>query len=57
MVIGLKIIVQEYKGKYITLIPTSLICLLDIEKGDKHSWKHLTTNSSFIDENKTEVSM
>ena len=35
---GLKTTVQESKGKYTTPIPTSLINLLGIEKGNKFNW-------------------
>jgi hypothetical protein len=35
---GLKTTVQESTGKYTTSIPTALINLLDIHKGDKLMW-------------------
>ena len=35
---GLRTTVQESKGKYTTPIPTALVNLLGIEKGDKLVW-------------------
>lgn len=35
---GLKTTVQAVKGKFTTPIPTALIELLGIEKGDKLNW-------------------
>jgi len=36
---GLKTTVQESGGKYTTPIPTALVNLLDLNKGDKFMWK------------------
>ncbi|SFM67562.1 hypothetical protein [Methanolobus profundi] len=36
---GLKTTVQESSGKYTAPIPTDLVNLLDLNKGDKFMWK------------------
>lgn len=35
---GLKTTIQESSGKYTTPIPTALVNLLGIQKGDKFMW-------------------
>ena len=35
---GLKTTVQELNGKFTTSIPTALVNLIDLEKGDKLFW-------------------